>query len=61
MLDGDWSSDVCSSDLICNLYPKAKNTGTWMKEGWHVAAAYVLGFAALYLALGWHPDALPVK
>jgi Na+/H+ antiporter NhaD/arsenite permease-like protein len=46
---------------MSNLYPKAKNTGTWLKEGWHVAVAYVLGFAALYLALGWHPDPLPAK
>lgn len=46
---------------ISNLYPQAKNTLVWLKEGWHVPVAYVLGFAVLYLTMGWHPDALPLK
>jgi len=46
---------------ISNLYPQAKNTLTWLREGWHVPVAYVLGFATLYLLLGWHPDAIPAK
>jgi Na+/H+ antiporter NhaD/arsenite permease-like protein len=46
---------------MSNLYPQAKNTLTWLREGWHVTVAYVLGFAAMYLLLGWHPDVLPVK
>lgn len=44
---------------ITNEFPEAKNTGRWLREGWHVALAYVLGFGALYLLLGWHPDPLP--
>jgi Na+/H+ antiporter NhaD/arsenite permease-like protein len=46
---------------ICNLYPKAKHTGLWLKEGWSIIVAYVLGFGAIYLTLGWHPDPFPVK
>lgn len=46
---------------MSNLYPQAKNTLSWLREGWHVPVAYVLGFATLYLLLGWHPDAIPVK
>ncbi|MEQ1593197.1 MAG: citrate transporter [Thiobacillaceae bacterium] len=46
---------------LSTLYPQAKNTLAWLREGWHVPVAYVLGFAAMYLLLGWHPDALPVK
>jgi Na+/H+ antiporter NhaD/arsenite permease-like protein len=46
---------------MSNLYPQAKNTLTWLREGWHVPVAYVLGFMAMYLLLGWHPDVLPVK
>ncbi len=46
---------------MSNLYPQAKNTLAWLREGWHVPIAYVLGFAAMYLLLGWHPDTLPVK
>ncbi|MDP1927699.1 MAG: citrate transporter [Thiobacillus sp.] len=41
---------------ITNEFPEAKNTGRWIREGWHVAVAYVLGFWVLYLVLGWHPD-----
>jgi Na+/H+ antiporter NhaD/arsenite permease-like protein len=43
---------------ITNEFPEAKNTGRWIREGWHVAVAYVLGFWVLYLALGWHPELL---
>jgi hypothetical protein len=37
------------------LYPEAKSTLAWLRHGWYVAAAYVLGLAALLLVLGWHP------
>jgi Na+/H+ antiporter NhaD/arsenite permease-like protein len=40
---------------VCNLYPEARSVGAWLKGGWHVALAYVLGFLALYFALGWQP------
>jgi hypothetical protein len=37
------------------LYPEAKSTRAWLRHGWHVVAAYVLGFAALLALLGWNP------
>jgi len=40
---------------ICNMYPEARSTGRWLREGWPVAAAYVAGFAALLVTLGWSP------
>jgi Na+/H+ antiporter NhaD/arsenite permease-like protein len=40
---------------ISNMYPEAKSVGRWLRHGWHVALAYVLGFIALMLVLGWHP------
>lgn len=46
---------------MSNLYPQAKNTLIWLREGWHVPVAYVLGFLIMYLLLGWHPDVLPAK
>jgi Na+/H+ antiporter NhaD/arsenite permease-like protein len=42
---------------ITNLFPEARSVGAWLRGGWHVAVAYVLGFAALLLVLGWHPHA----
>jgi Na+/H+ antiporter NhaD/arsenite permease-like protein len=40
---------------ISNLYPEAKSVGRWVRHGWHVALAYVLGFLVMLAALGWHP------
>ncbi|MFC5499579.1 citrate transporter [Caenimonas terrae] len=41
---------------LSNMYPEAKSVGAWLKGGWHVAVAYVIGFLVLLLVLGWHPD-----
>lgn len=41
---------------LSNMYPEARSVGAWLKGGWHVSLAYVTGFLALLLALGWHPD-----
>lgn len=42
---------------LTNLFPDARSVGAWLRGGWHVALAYVLGFAALMLVMGWHPHA----
>jgi Na+/H+ antiporter NhaD/arsenite permease-like protein len=41
---------------LSNMYPEARSVGAWLKGGWHVALSYVIGFAALYFVLAWHPD-----
>jgi Na+/H+ antiporter NhaD/arsenite permease-like protein len=41
---------------LSNMYPEARSVGAWLKGGWHVAVAYVIGFFVLYFMLGWHPD-----
>jgi Na+/H+ antiporter NhaD/arsenite permease-like protein len=40
---------------ITNKFPEARNVVLWVKNGWHVAAAYVIGFFTLYLVMGWEP------
>ncbi len=40
---------------ITNLFPEARSVGGWLRGGWHVALAYVVGFAAVMLVMGWHP------
>ena len=40
---------------ITNLFPEARSVGAWLRGGWHVALAYVVGFAVMMLVLGWHP------
>src|SRR5437899_8921560 len=42
---------------LSNMYPQAKSVGLWLKHGWHVALAYMIGFFVLYAVLGWHPNA----
>ena len=42
---------------LSNMFPEAKSVGGWLKSGWHVPVAYVLGFFVLLAALGWRPTA----
>jgi Na+/H+ antiporter NhaD/arsenite permease-like protein len=42
---------------LSNMYPQAKSVGLWLRHGWHVAIAYVIGFFVLLAVLGWHPNA----
>jgi Na+/H+ antiporter NhaD/arsenite permease-like protein len=42
---------------LSNMYPQGKSVGLWLKHGWHVALAYVIGFAVMYAVIGWHPNA----
>ena len=40
---------------LSNMYPEAKSVGNWLRHGWHVTLAYVVGFAVLMFTLGWQP------
>jgi len=42
---------------LANQYPEAKSVGLWLRHGWHVAVAYVIGFFVMLALLGWHADA----
>ena len=46
---------------LASMYPQAKSVGQWLRQGWHVAVAYVIGFLVLLAILGWHPDANPQR
>ena len=41
---------------LTNMYPEAKSVGRWVRQGWPVAAAYVIGFFVMLAIIGWHPD-----
>jgi Na+/H+ antiporter NhaD/arsenite permease-like protein len=45
---------------LSNMYPQAKSVALWLRHGWHVAVAYIIGFAVLLTVHGWHPN-LPHK
>lgn len=40
---------------VTNVFPEGKSVARWLRHGWHVAVAYVVGFAILMLTLGWQP------
>ena len=40
---------------ITNLFPEARSVGAWLKSGWHVAVAYVIGFFTMLVLVGWEP------
>jgi Na+/H+ antiporter NhaD/arsenite permease-like protein len=44
---------------LTNLYPEGRSVWTWLKEGWFVPVAYIVGFFVMLAILGWNPEALP--
>ena len=42
---------------LSNSYPEAKSVVLWLRHGWHVTVAYVVGFSALMIIVGWYPHA----
>jgi len=42
---------------ISNMHPEAKSVVSWLRHGWLIAVAYVIGFFVMLAILGWHPDA----
>jgi Na+/H+ antiporter NhaD/arsenite permease-like protein len=41
---------------LASMYPEARSAVNWLKHGWHVAVAYVVGFFFMLLVLGWNPS-----
>ncbi len=41
---------------LANMYPEAKSVGLWLRHGWYVPIAYVVGFFVMLSFVGWHPD-----
>jgi Na+/H+ antiporter NhaD/arsenite permease-like protein len=46
---------------LSNSFPEAKNALQWLRHGWHVALAYVVGFFVMLAVLDWHPDPQRLK
>ncbi|MCL2523691.1 MAG: citrate transporter [Betaproteobacteria bacterium] len=40
---------------LASMFPEARSTARWLRHGWHVALAYVAGFAVMLAVLGWQP------
>jgi hypothetical protein len=42
---------------VSNMYPEAKSVGRWLRNGWPVAIACIVGFFVILAIVGWNPDA----
>jgi Na+/H+ antiporter NhaD/arsenite permease-like protein len=40
---------------VSGVFPEAKSVVKWLRHGWHVPVAFVVGFLALYAIHGWNP------
>jgi Na+/H+ antiporter NhaD/arsenite permease-like protein len=40
---------------LSNMYPEAKDARQWLRHGWHVVLAYVVGFFVMLAVVGFHP------
>jgi len=44
---------------LSNMYPEARSVGLWLRHGWYVAVAYVVGFFVMLAIIGFHPGSTP--
>ena len=42
---------------LSNIFPQARSVSGWLRRGWHIPLAYVLGFFVMLWTLGWEPHA----
>jgi Na+/H+ antiporter NhaD/arsenite permease-like protein len=42
---------------VSNLFPQAKSVAQWLRAGWPIVVAYVVGFFVMLALIGWHPHA----
>jgi Na+/H+ antiporter NhaD/arsenite permease-like protein len=41
---------------ITNDFPEGRSVKAWLKQGWFVPVAYVIGFGAMLVFVGWRPS-----
>jgi Na+/H+ antiporter NhaD/arsenite permease-like protein len=44
---------------LTGLFPEGRSVVHWIRGGWHVPVAYVVGFFTLLGVRGWTPDMIP--
>jgi Na+/H+ antiporter NhaD/arsenite permease-like protein len=44
---------------LASMYPEARSVGRWLRHGWHVAIAYVIGFFVMLAIIGFSPGSTP--
>jgi Na+/H+ antiporter NhaD/arsenite permease-like protein len=46
---------------VAGMFEGAKSVGAWLRGGWHVVLAYVVGFFVMLALWGWQPSSPVVK
>lgn len=41
---------------LASKFPEARSVAAWLRAGWHIAIAYVVGYLVMLAMLGFHPD-----
>jgi len=41
---------------LCSKFPEGRSVFAWLKAGWHVAIAYVIGYLVMLATIGWHAE-----
>ncbi len=44
---------------LSSMYPEARDAGQYLKKGWFVTVAYIVGFFFMLQILGFHPGSTP--
>jgi hypothetical protein len=45
-----------SGVALCSMYREAKSVTEWLRHGWYIGMAYVVGFYVMLAVFGWRPD-----
>jgi Na+/H+ antiporter NhaD/arsenite permease-like protein len=40
---------------LSNQFPETKSVGAWLRHGWYLVVAYVVGFFVMLALVGWNP------
>ena len=40
---------------LTNKFPESRNVVLWIRKGWHVMVAFLIGFFFLFMIIGWEP------
>ena len=43
---------------LSNMYPEARSVGKWLRHGWPIAIAYVVGYFVMLATIGFHPGSV---
>ena len=41
---------------LTNDFPEGRSVKAWLKQGWFIPVAYVVGFAVMLVMTGWDPS-----